>query len=146
MISEMEAEQRELDKQLQYLPQSLEEKENELNQVKDSLNDMKTSQRETRNRSQVLSRLKDAQRDGILNGTYSRLGDLGTIDSKYDCAITSSCGYLDHIVDDTVENGQKCISYLREHRIGLGKFICLDIVSKNNRHKRSKSFKPPEGS
>jgi structural maintenance of chromosome 4 len=69
-----------------------------------------------------------AQKDGALSGIYGRLGDLGTIDGKYDCAISTSCGVLDHIVVDTINNGERCIQFLRENRIGAGKFICIDRI------------------
>ena len=87
---------------------------------------MRSSQAESRNRNNILSSLMRAQKDGLLQGIYGRLGDLGTIDNPYDCAVTTSCGVLDHIVVDSINNGEKCVAYLREHRIGTGKFICLN--------------------
>ena len=71
----------------------------------------------------------DAQSRGILSGIYGRLGDLGAIDERYDCAITTACGCLDHIVVDSVASGEKCLEFLREESIGKGNFICLDKVS-----------------
>lgn len=64
----------------------------------------------------------------MLNGIFGRLGDLGTIDQAYDCAVTTACGYLDHIVVDSIGNGERCVAFLRENRIGTGKFICLDKI------------------
>jgi len=57
------------------------------------------------------------------------LGDLGTIPETFDVAISTACGYLDYIVVDTVDIGEKCINYLREQRVGRASFICLDRVS-----------------
>jgi structural maintenance of chromosome 4 len=57
-----------------------------------------------------------------------RLGDLGTIAEEYDRAISSGCSYLDYIVVDTVETGEKCLQFLREHKLGRASFICLDRV------------------
>ena len=79
---------------------------------------MKASANELRNRNNILTALMKAQRDGILTGIFGRLGDLGTIEQQYDCAVTTSCGYLDHIVVDQVSNGERCMQYLRENRIG----------------------------
>ncbi len=93
---------------------------------------MKQSHQEHRNRNEILNRLMKAQRDGQLSGIYGRLGDLGTIDQRYDIAVSTACGFLDHIVVDTVPNAEACIKYLRDHRIGAGKFICLDKVSQQN--------------
>jgi structural maintenance of chromosome 4 len=76
----------------------------------------------------------------VLAGIFGRLGDLGTIDQKYDCAVTTACGVLDHIVVDNIANGEKCIAFLREHKIGSGKFICLDKVAQGNRQQREKPF------
>ena len=53
--------------------------------------------------------LKKAQREGKLSGVFGRLGDLGTIAEEFDIAISTGCGYLDHIVVETVETGEKCI-------------------------------------
>ncbi len=54
-------------------------------------------------------------------------GSLGSIDAKYDVAITTSCGALDSFVVQTVAGGQACLDHLR--RIGArGRFIVLDEV------------------
>lgn len=55
-------------------------------------------------------------------------GDLGAIDEKYDVAISSSCGALDHIVVDTIDTAQKCVTFLKEQNIGRATFIGLDKV------------------
>lgn len=107
---------------------------------------MKSSQNEFKNRNNILSSLLKAQKDGHLHGIYGRLGDLGTIDNMYDCAVTTSCGVLDHIVVDNISNGEKCVAYLREYRIGTGKFICLDKIAQQNRQLREKPFQAPPGS
>ena len=65
----------------------------------------------------------------MLSGIFGRLGDLGIIDEKFDCAITTSCTYLDYIVVDTISSGEKCIEFLRENRIGKANLICIDKVS-----------------
>jgi structural maintenance of chromosome 4 len=39
----------------------------------------------------VLKELLAAQDKGLLSGIYGRLGDLGSINEKYDTAISSSC-------------------------------------------------------
>jgi structural maintenance of chromosome 4 len=99
-----------------------------------------------RNRNAILSSLMKAQRDGMLQGIFCRLGDLGTIYSQYDCAVTTSCGFLDHIVVDTINNAERCVSFLREHRVGTGKFICLNQIVSQNKQNRERPFQAPEGS
>lgn len=56
-------------------------------------------------------------------------GDLGAIDDKYDVAISSSCGALDHIVVDTIDTAQACVNFLKAGGIGVATFIALDKVS-----------------
>jgi len=51
---------------------------------------------------------------------------LGTIDAKYDVAISTACPQLDNMVVDTVEAGQQCIEYLRKNNVGRANFIVLD--------------------
>ena len=58
-----------------------------------------------------------------------RLGDLGIIDQKYDCAITTACNQLDSIVVDRIENAEKCIEFLRNNHIGKSKFIAMDKIN-----------------
>jgi structural maintenance of chromosome 4 len=54
------------------------------------------------------------------------LGDLGTIDDKYDVAVTTACGALNNLVVDTVEQGQACIEVLRRGNIGRASIMVLD--------------------
>ena len=80
---------------------------------------MKSSLNENKNKSAILQRFMEAKKhDSQFAGIYGRLGDLGTIDGKYDCAISTACSFLDHIVVDTVNTGQLCMTYLRENKIG----------------------------
>ncbi|KAG8581109.1 hypothetical protein GDO81_007551 [Engystomops pustulosus] len=53
-------------------------------------------------------------------------GDLGAIDEKYDVAISSSCGALDHIVVDTIDTAQECVNFLKKQNVGVATFIGLD--------------------
>jgi len=61
-----------------------------------------------------------------------RLGNLGTIDAKYDVAISTACPQLDNMVVDTVEAGQQCIEYLRKNNVGRANFIVLDRLPKRD--------------
>ena len=58
--------------------------------------------------------------------TKGRLGDLGTIDDKYDVAVTTACGALNNLVVDTVEQGQACIEVLRRGNVGRASIMVLD--------------------
>ncbi len=54
------------------------------------------------------------------------MGDLGTIDDKYDVAITTACGQLNNLVVDTVEQGQACIEVLRKGNVGRANILVLE--------------------
>lgn len=70
------------------------------------------------------SLLKDARKIG--GGIYGRLGDLGTIEERFDVAISTACTMLNYIVVDTTETGQKCVEYLRKNNLGRASFIILE--------------------
>ncbi|KAJ4412683.1 Structural maintenance of chromosomes protein 4 [Didymella pomorum] len=76
-----------------------------------------------------LMRLKDS---GRIDGFHGRLGNLGTINQKYDVAISTACPQLDNMVVDTVESGQQCIEHLRKNNLGRANFILLDRLAKRD--------------
>ncbi|KAG9251048.1 RecF/RecN/SMC [Emericellopsis atlantica] len=77
-------------------------------------------------RGNVLTALMRMKESGRIDGFHGRLGNLGTIDSKYDVAISTACPALDNFVTETVDAGQQCIEHLRKNNLGRGNFICLD--------------------
>lgn len=85
------------------------------------------------NRSPVVrSILKASTKGGELEkcGILGRLGDLATIPEKYDVAVSTACGMLDHIVVHTTSGAQKCLEFLRKHNLGRANFIPLDKMKK----------------
>jgi len=66
------------------------------------LEGMRTAAERAKSTNKVANILMAESAAGRIPGVYGRLGDLGAIDPKYDCAISSACGYLDHIIVDTV--------------------------------------------
>jgi structural maintenance of chromosome 4 len=80
----------------------------------------------------VLSGLMRLKESGRIDGFHGRLGNLGTIDQKYDVAISTACPQLDNMVVDTVESGQQCIEYLRKNNLGRANFILLDRLAKRD--------------
>ncbi|KAJ3368343.1 hypothetical protein GGF31_006434 [Allomyces arbusculus] len=84
------------------------------------------SMRATRNRGDVLGTLR-AHRLLRWPGLADRLGNLGTIDARYDVAVsTAAGGSLDMIVVDKVSTAQACLEFLRTNRLGRASFVCLD--------------------
>jgi structural maintenance of chromosome 4 len=63
-------------------------------------------------------------------GILGRLGDLATISDQYDVAVSTACGYLDHIVVQTTAGAQRCLAFLRKHGLGRANFIPLDKMKK----------------
>jgi structural maintenance of chromosome 4 len=80
----------------------------------------------TQTQGNVLTGLMRLKESGRIGGFHGRLGNLGTIDQKYDVAISTACPQLDNLVVDSVEVGQQCIDYLRKNNLGRANFILLD--------------------
>lgn len=53
---------------------------------------------------------------------------MGTINDKYDVAVSTACSQLHHLVVDTVEQAQQCIEYLRSQNIGRATFMVLEKI------------------
>ena len=100
----------------------------DLQEIQGTLEDYKHKSREQQGQNVVLSELMKAQQRKELKGICGRLGDLGTIDEKYDVAITTACPALDHIVVNKFEDAQRCVDYLRANKIGRATFIALDKI------------------
>eukprot|EP00002_Diphylleia_rotans_P027572 TRINITY_DN5532_c0_g1_i1.p1 TRINITY_DN5532_c0_g1~~TRINITY_DN5532_c0_g1_i1.p1 ORF type:complete len:1225 (+),score=318.81 TRINITY_DN5532_c0_g1_i1:52-3726(+) len=116
--------------ELQLKLSSLSQREQELAQqareTRTKLEEARVAKREVTNRSGVLQGLLTASQRGVLRGIIGRLGDLGTIDKKYDVAISTACGALDNIVVDTTTSAQQCVNYLKTHNLGRATFIILE--------------------
>jgi structural maintenance of chromosome 4 len=80
----------------------------------------------TQTQGNVLTGLMRLKESGRIDGFHGRLGNLGTIDTKFDVAISTACPSLDNLVVDSVEVGQQCIEYLRKNDLGRANFILLD--------------------
>lgn len=80
----------------------------------------------TQTQGNVLTSLMRMKESGRISGFHGRLGNLGTIDQRFDVAISTACPSLDNMVVDTVEVGQQCIEHLRKNNVGRANFILLD--------------------
>jgi len=98
----------------------------QLSNARQKADEARSSLSQTQTQGNVLTALMRMKESGRIEGFHGRLGNLGTIDQKYDVAISTACGALDNFVTDTVEAGQQCIEYLRKTNLGRGNFICLD--------------------
>lgn len=80
----------------------------------------------------VLNGLMRLKESGRIEGFHGRLGNLGTIDQKYDVAISTACPSLDNLVVDSVGVGQQCIEYLRKNNLGRANIILLDKLARRD--------------
>jgi structural maintenance of chromosome 4 len=122
----LEKEAARVDSELDMLSQKEPELRSKLSGARQKADEARASFANTQTQGNVLSGLMRLKESGRIDGFHGRLGNLGTIDQKYDVAISTACGALDNFVTDTVEGGQQCIEYLRKTNLGRGNFICLD--------------------
>lgn len=97
-----------------------------ISNTRQKADEARSSLASTQARGNVLTALMRMKESGRIDGFHGRLGNLGTIDQKYDVAVSTACSALDNFVTESVESGQQCIEYLRKNNLGRGNFICLD--------------------
>ncbi|PGH16589.1 hypothetical protein AJ79_01695 [Helicocarpus griseus UAMH5409] len=127
------AEKAELDNEANFLETELKkfsQKEPEIrsriSSARQKADEARASLSSTQNQGNVLAGLMRLKESGRIEGFHGRLGNLGTIDEKYDVAISTACPALENLVVDSVEVGQQCIDYLRKNNLGRANFILLD--------------------
>lgn len=116
--------------------QRLAEKEPEyrsrLSNARQKADEARASLSSRQNQGNVLAGLMRLKESGRIEGFHGRLGNLGTIDEKYDVAISTACPALDNLVVESVEVGQQCIDYLRKNNLGRANFILLDRLPRRD--------------
>ncbi|KAI0023301.1 condensin complex component SMC4 [Xylariomycetidae sp. FL0641] len=122
----LEEEAKECETELQNLAQLEPKARAKVSSARQKADEARSSLSQNQNRGNVLTALMRMKESGRIDGFHGRLGNLGTIDQKYDVAISTACAALDNFVTDTVEAGQQCIEYLRKTNLGRGNFICLN--------------------
>lgn len=124
--AQLEKEARKVEAELQQLADQEPKIRSQLSAARQKADEARSSLSKTQTQGNVLAALMRMKESGRIDGFHGRLGNLGTIDAKYDVAISTACGALDNFVTDTVEAGQQCIEYLRKTNLGRANFICLD--------------------
>lgn len=122
----LEKEAKKVEAELENLSQMEPAVRSKVSNARQKADEARSSLSQNQNRGNVLTALMRMRESGRIDGFHGRLGNLGTIDQKYDVAISTACGALDNFVTDTVEAGQQCIEYLRKTNLGRGNFMCLD--------------------
>lgn len=129
---ELEKEAARLNGDLQKLAQKEPEYRSVLSSSRQKAEEAKASLANTQNQGSVLAGLMRLKESGRIEGFHGRLGNLGTIDQKYDVAISTACPALENLVVDSVEVGQQCIDYLRKNNLGRANFILLDRLPRRD--------------
>jgi structural maintenance of chromosome 4 len=138
-LDECKAERRRVEKNVQKTQAKLEEitqqepaLRSKLSGARAKADEARASLSSAQTQGNVLTGLMRLKESGRIDGFHGRLGNLGTIDQKYDVAISTACPQLDNMVVDTVESGQQCIEYLRKNNLGRANFILLDRLAKRD--------------
>ena len=113
----------------------------QLSGARQKADEAKASLSNSQSQGNVLSGLMRLKESGRIEGFYGRLGNLGTIDQKYDVAISTACPSLENLVVDSVEVGQQCIDYLRKNNLGRANIILLDRLARRD----MSNLETPEG-
>ena len=108
------------------------EMKSQLSGARQKADEARASLSSTQSQGNVLSGLMRLKESGRIEGFHGRLGNLGTIDQKYDVAISTACPSLDNLVVDSVAVGQQCIEYLRKNNLGRANFICLKELTRRD--------------
>ncbi|XP_053663225.1 structural maintenance of chromosomes protein 4 [Anopheles marshallii] len=106
----------------------------ELRSVQGKLQESMATMQSTRSQGKVLDALMRQKNEGHIPGILGRLGNLGGIDARYDVAISTCCGTLDHIVVETIDTAKSCIEFLKQHDIGRASFIALEKIQHYERN------------
>jgi structural maintenance of chromosome 4 len=128
----LEKDVRKLQDALQKLARSEPEVRAQVSSARQKAEEARVTLATTQNQGNVLKGLMRLKDSGRIDGFHGRLGNLGTIDEKYDVAISTASPSLENMVVESVEVGQQCIDYLRKNNLGRANFILLDRLSKRD--------------
>ena len=129
---QLEKECKKVQIELAKLAQNEPEMRSQLSGARQKADEARASLSNTQSQGNVLSGLMRLKDSGRIEGFHGRLGNLGTIDQKYDVAISTACPSLENLVVDSVEVGQQCIDYLRKNNLGRANIILLDRLARRD--------------
>ena len=130
--SQLEKETKKLQQELTNHAQKEPEMRAQLSGARQKADEAKASLSNSQSQGNVLNGLMRLKESGRIEGFHGRLGNLGTIDQKYDVAISTACPSLENLVVDSVEVGQQCIDYLRKNNLGRANIILLDRLARRD--------------
>lgn len=92
----------------------------------------------TKSSTGLLANLRKHLPANVQSGILGKLGELGSIDERYDTAVTTACGALDNIVVYNTETAQACVEVLKSKRLGRTTFIILHEIRDTEKAMKSK--------
>ncbi len=98
------------------------------------LENARSSIRQNQNRGRQLGALLKERDVGNIPGIIGRLGDLGTINERFDVAISTACPQLDYIIVDNMDTAKQCVQLLKQRSLGLATFLGLDKMKDHLRN------------
>ena len=122
------------------LQEELEECIKQLKIQKTLLYDIESDEKHLENTGKLYNEIINSRKNGKLNGIIGRLGDLGSIDSKYDVAVSSASYMFDFFVAKSVANAQGLIEFVRSNRLGKVNVLILEKIN----DVPDKTFKNPD--
>jgi len=85
-----------------------------------------------------------AQENGQLRGIIGRCGDFGTIDEKYDIAVSTACSHLEHILVEQTTDATNAVKYCEKNNLGFNRYLVLSTVTRNIDPRRMEPIQTPE--
>lgn len=117
--------------QIEVFQQELVKYRGKLENITVKREEAETDLRQQREGGGIAAQMHKAQKDGHIRGFHGRLGDLGSIDPKFDIAVsTKGAKGLNFLVMETTKNATRAMKYLKANEIGRTTFLCLDKISK----------------
>mmetsp|Transcript_5244 Transcript_5244/g.12460 ORF Transcript_5244/g.12460 Transcript_5244/m.12460 type:complete len:1318 (+) Transcript_5244:93-4046(+) len=124
--AENEAKLSQAQKRLAEISKMFENKKSEVASLRAKAEEGRLERNNSQGRSGLIRAVEKEAKKGSITGFHGRLGDLGTIEGKYDVAISTACSALDHLVVQTTEDAEKVVALLRRERLGRATCIVLD--------------------
>eukprot|EP00920_Eleutheroschizon_duboscqi_P040496 GHVT01096927.1.p1 GENE.GHVT01096927.1~~GHVT01096927.1.p1 ORF type:complete len:789 (+),score=250.90 GHVT01096927.1:32-2368(+) len=124
-----ETERGEVDKKLQGLQQQLDCLENEANGLRQQIKKMRRQEEENHRSTRTQKFVMDLVKAGKLQGVHDVLGELGSIDKKYETAFMSAGGgFTDYFVVDLPAQAAALFGALREGSQGRANALALSVL------------------
>ena len=109
------------------LRKEIAEKQKQLEKLNAEYQRLKGKTESSNSRSAAVTAILRARDQGILNGIYGTIAELGRVDEKYELAIQIAAGgRLMSIVCERDDDAAKAIEYLKKNRLGRAIFLPLN--------------------